>query len=294
MHTHSCQIMPGAKRKLSFVDSKVLAAAKKIRGASSSSTKTTFAKKVKTIVLRNSETKISNGATNWVGVGQNIFFTPNGVIGNATSLSLNGPKNLLYCEVGPGGFQRDGEKIHCKHVEVQVMFATPSTGRDGITNTFAYTNNTLFRVLVYELTRAESVNGTTVPADVLTDNYLYNETVGPATGSSGAQGNWLMREFNKSKYRLLKDFIVDNKSINQATGGAVDDYYVWTPNLKLIRFKIPVNKTVDYGDPSTLTTTCVPNKTMQLLIIPFNNINFGNGEPLGSIKVTHSMHFKDI
>lgn len=301
MHTNSRKFIMPAKRKLNFIDSKTLQIAKKVRTAvagTASKTKQSFAKKVKSIVLRNTETKIINGATAYEQVAHNGIYSFTGTIGNAASKSLNCMRNLTYCEVGDGGFQRDGEKIHAKHIDVQMLFQTPGSVQGSGTDSLAYSNNVVFRVVVWECNRAETATGTQIPSDVFSDTYLYVEPIGPSGGGAGSQGNYLQANFNSSKYRLLKDFIITNGEQNQwdAAGTAIPvQYYKWTSTLKLVRFRIPINKTIDYGDPSSATTTTVPNRVIQMAIMPYNHHAFSNGSDIVSVvKVTHQMSFKDI
>lgn len=260
--------------------------------------KQTFASKVKKVVLRNAETKLTNGATKWFTINHNAIPAAadmQGVIGATASKTQNGAHNLLYCETGSLPYTRDGEKIYCKDINVQVhLQAHPNIG-SAVSD--PWSADAYFRIVVYECDKTDNTSGTLVPPDLFGDSNLgYVEVLGSSENATlSSQGNLLSAVLNRSKYRILRDSIVRLHE-NQVTDPSLaENVYYNMPGQLFIRMRIPVNKNVTYAQSTTNVTQVCPERVIGIVVVAHSLAKFGPGSfPVSLCKINHQMSFKDI
>lgn len=234
--------------------------------------------------MRNMETKRTNGLSNWTTLYHNAVGVCDGNLGTV-SAARNGMRNLLYCTGGSLPRERDGKKVMCMYIDVQLLIQ--QTQQSAITAAYAYNARTLFRLVAYEADSQETGYGANIPADLFADPNLYSGTV----GAGAANENLVQRPVN-TKYRVLKDTIVDIERESLVVDGLIDDPIYAIADQRVVRFRLKVNKNFEYEE--TGNDSVCPHRTIQLVVIPFNNYLFGTAEIIGAMRCTHQMYFKDI
>lgn len=194
-------------------------------------------------------------------------------------------RNLAYTTGGNLARERDGKKIYCQHIDVQLMFQQQM--QSAVTTAFAYNARTFIRVVVFEADSQETGMGSAIPADLFTDPNLYAGTI----GQGAANENLIQRAIN-SKYKVYKDTIVDIERESLVIDGLVNDPIYSIGDMRFIRFRIKVNKNLEYEE--TGNDSVCPHRTIQCVVIPYNNYLFGNEEDIGAFRCTHQMYFKDV
>lgn len=214
----------------------------------------------------------------------NSICCPSGTNGTVGTVR-NGPLNLLYSTMGDLPRERDGKKIYVQHIDVSLLFQQPM--QSSITSAYSYLRKTLLRVVAYECDNTECGMGAAIPADLFADPNLYSGTIGAGINSEN-----LMQRPTNPKYRILKDNIYDLERDSLVIDGILDDPIYAIGTQRILRFKIKLNKNYDYEE--TGENSVCPHRTVQLVIVPYNNLTFGNTENLGTARFYHTMYFKDV
>lgn len=251
-------------------------ASKRLRfsgGYAGSRKKATFASRVKSLVLKNSETKIANQEFQ-LNVTNNVFHgTDAGLHGGVGTDKLISSQNLIGTVPGTGPHQRIGEQIHFMFVCIKgSIFKSPQADQFGLSK------ENYYRIVVVEMNR-EQAEGltTTAPTDFVADQNLF------ITSYESAMTNYINR-----KYRVVYDHTHSHNDpfVNEPEDAIAD---AWPIQASTFRFdiKIPINKTLSYKE-----SNYKPSK-VYCLYIAGQNIPLSNDSQMAIARCQIFHHFKD-
>jgi hypothetical protein len=244
--------------------------------------KYSFAKKVKSIVLRQMETKMTN-QVGIIDIKHNEFTSHDeGALGSANEKRCF-LQNMTGCVQGDTSRTRDGMEVHSMDVRIKGMLYLRNSMQTNDSGTTHVPSRTMYcRIIVCELDRSDGINLTTgTPSGFITDPKLL-----PNDNIAATMINTVNRD-----YKVLYDQVISvtNNQSND-TGAVTNDLYTW-PNQKYIDIKIPINKKLVY-DKNAFT----PSKSHHFYICAYDSENDvqTNGHVLGKAHLQVFHRFKDV
>lgn len=266
-----------AKRKLNFTTS---SPAKKLMAATtatsaSAKAKKTFGQKVKSIILKNTETKRFNAATIYFALSHNAVELFESGAPSAAGCHM---ANLLYNVRGTDSKSREGDEIFVSKIHVKVRLSQLFK-EIAVAQVANYCGNKFHcRCVVYECDSSDA-SDTTAPTDLFQPAGL------------NAMSNKVHAFLNTAKYQIRKDTILTMDVESEVDGGDIINGHIALPTTKIYNFTIPINKKFKYVG----TTQYRPERQIGICLVGWNtDASADNGDYGQTAQVTWMSEWKDV